>query len=116
MVKATLLELQPEAESSARSTRHFTWTVGGWEGHSNGDRMLAYCIQPASPSELPQMNGGQGRKENLKASQLCLAENAGLPVQVSQNDDLYGNGVTIVPNVHAVMGWAAGNASVANEI
>ena len=97
MVKATLLELQPEAESSARSTRHFTWIIGGWEGHSKGDRMFANYIQPASLSELPQMNGGQGRKEHLKASPLCLAENAGLPVQVSQNDNLYGNGVAIVP-------------------
>jgi hypothetical protein len=115
MVKATLLELQPEAESSARSTRHFTWIIGGWEGHSKGDRMFANYIQPASLSELPQMNGGQGRKEHLKASPLCLAENAGLPVQVS-HDDLYGNGVTIVPNVHPVMGWAARKVLVANEI
>jgi hypothetical protein len=115
MVKATLPELQPEAESSARSTRHFTWTVGEWKGHSKDDRMLADCIQPASLSELPQMNGGQGRKEHLKASHLCLAENAGLPVQVSHCDNLYGNGVAMVPNVQPVMGWAARKILVANE-
>jgi len=28
---------------------------------------------------------------------------------------LYGNGVTIVPNVHAVMAWAASKTLAANE-
>jgi hypothetical protein len=32
------------------------------------------------------------------------------------NRILDGNGVTIVPNAHAVMAWAARNALVANEV
>jgi hypothetical protein len=55
------------------------------------------------------MNGGKGRKGDLNASQLCLAENAGLPGagHGKKARVLYGNGVTTVPDVHAVMAWAA---------
>jgi hypothetical protein len=115
MVQATLLELQPEAESSARSTRHSPWIVGGWEGHRKGDRMLAHCQHPASPSKLPQMHGGQGRQEHLKASPLCFAANAGLPVQVRHYDDLDGHGVAIGPNVHPGRGWTTRKTLVAHE-
>jgi hypothetical protein len=55
------------------------------------------------------MHGGKGRKENLNASHLRRAENTGLPVpgHLQKSKALDGNGVTIVPNVHAVMAWAA---------
>ncbi len=59
------------------------------------------------------MNGGKGRKENLNASQLCLTVNVGLPKQDKQI--LHGNGVTVVPNVHAVMAWAAKKILAVNE-
>ncbi len=63
---------------------------------------------PASFPELPPMNGGKGRKGSLNALHLCLSENAGLPVAGYQESGiLYGNGVTMVPKVHAVMAWAA---------
>jgi hypothetical protein len=62
---------------------------------------------PVSLPEQPQMNGGKERTGNLNVSHLCLIENAGLPKQVYCKSDLYGNGVAIVPNVHAVMAWAA---------
>lgn len=52
------------------------------------------------------MNGGKERKVNLNASHLCLAENTGLPA-AGQYKVLYGNGAVMVPNVHAVMAWAA---------
>jgi len=53
------------------------------------------------------MNSGKGRTVNLNASHLCLSKNAGLPVAgQAKKDVLYGNGVAIVPKVHAVMAWA----------
>lgn len=57
----------------------------------------------------------KSEKGNLNASHLGLVENAGLPKQDSERD-LYGNGVIIVPNVHAVMAWAARMILAANEI
>ena len=62
-----------------------------------------------SLSSQPQMNGGKERKENLNASHFCLAGNMGLPVAglPTKGGDLYGNGAAIVPNVYAVMAWAA---------
>ena len=64
---------------------------------------------PISFPELPQMNGGKGRTEYLNASHLRLSENVGLPIAglLEKERILYGNGVTIVPNVHAVIAWAA---------
>ena len=51
------------------------------------------------------------------ASHLCLAENAGLPVPgYVKSTTLDGNGVTIVPNVQAVMAWAARSALATNEV
>ena len=68
------------------------------------------------PSQ-PQMNGGKERTENLNASHFCLAGNMGLPVAglPTKDGDLYGNGVPIVPNVHAVMAWATREKLVGNE-
>ena len=54
------------------------------------------------------MNGGKGRKENLNVPHLHQTENAGFPI-AGPETALYGNGVTIVPNVHAVMAWAVSN-------
>jgi hypothetical protein len=63
------------------------------------------------------MNGRKGRTEYLNASQLCRAENAGLPVPGDcKHSTLDGNGVTIVPNVHAVMAWAASKRLDAKEV
>ena len=69
----------------------------------------------------PQMYGGKGRKENRQVHHmLCLTENAGLPVpgevKKRKSTALDGNGVTIVPNVHAVMAWAARKTLAVNEV
>ena len=74
-----------------------------------------YTASLASFLGQPQMNGGKGRKENLNASLLCLTENAGLPKQVAADSNLYGNGVAIVPKVHAVIAWAASKRLAVNE-
>lgn len=66
---------------------------------------------PVSFPEQPQMNGGKERTVNLNASYLCLSKNAGLPI-AGQEEVLYGNGVAIVPKVHAVMAWAISNTLV----
>jgi len=64
------------------------------------------------------MNGGKGRTENLNASNFCLARNMGLPVAglPTKDGDLYGNGAPMVPNVHAVMAWAARKILAVNEV
>ena len=77
----------------------------GRESHTT--RVIEVITYPASLPELPQINGGKERKENLNASHLCLIGNAGLPVPGTKHLD--GNGVTVVPNVHAVMAWAVRN-------
>jgi len=100
MVRVKLPELQLKAESSCPV--HTTINV-----HCQGMGRSSSRFNPASFPEQPQMNGGKERKENLNVSNLCLAENAGLPKQDIANRILYGNGVTIVPNVQAVMAWAA---------
>ena len=66
---------------------------------------------PVSFPGQPPMNGGTARTEHLSASYLCLSENAGLPVAGLFIGDLYGNGVTIVPKIRAVMARAVRNRS-----
>lgn len=116
MVKATLpkpqlkVELMACSHDSLREYRE----VGGVD-------KLPQCpmaeATPVSPPEQPQINGGKERKGNLNVSHLCLTENAGVPVpgNVKKNKSLDGNGVTIVPNVHAVMAWAAKKTLAVNE-
>jgi hypothetical protein len=114
MVKATLPEPQLEVElmaSSHDSLREFR-EVGGSSLATHSPTEEA---TPVSLPEQPQINGGKERKGNLNVSHFYLIENAGLPKQVYRQSDLYGNGVTIVPNVHAVMAWAARKTLVDNE-
>ncbi len=109
MVKAILPQLQLEAEPMTRLSRQLTGVVGKV-------RRVPNRLSPASHPEQPQMNGGKGRKENLNASHLCLSKNAGLPKQgIRKPETLQGNRVTVVPNVHAVMAWAARTIVAANE-
>jgi len=65
------------------------------------------------------MKGGKERRGNLHASYFCLVGNMGLPeAGLPIDGDLYGNGAPMVPNVHAVMAWAARKTLVlvVNEI
>jgi hypothetical protein len=58
----------------------------------------------------------RAKREPLNASHLCLSQNVGLPKQDTWNTKiLHGNRVTIVPNVHAVMAWAAKKTLAVNE-
>jgi hypothetical protein len=78
--------------------------------------MIICLSYSASFPELPQMNGGKGRKGDLNVPKLYLSENMGLPVPGNLNNrGLDGNGVTIVPNVHAVMAWAVRENLTATE-
>jgi hypothetical protein len=109
MVKTRLSKLQPKTatESLAHTTIHVSYQ--GMEGTARLSRRASSTHKPVSSPEQTPMNGVTGRKENLSAPHLCLAENVGLPEAGAQITPLYGNGVTVVPNVHVVMTWAAQN-------
>ena len=117
MVKATLLELQ--LDDGIAHPIHTTVNVNRREVGmvSSTDHTNPSDSNPVSLPEQPQMNGGKERKENLNASQLCLIKNVGLPKQECwTTNDLQGNGVAIVPNVHAVMAWAVNKVDRQGEI
>ena len=117
-VKATLPKLQPE--DGIVDQAHTTINVSRREvgmaspfGHMNPPGSIL-----ASLPEQPQMNGGKGRKENPQMHRIfaylktwdCLNRVLG------KSKALHGNGVTIVPNVPAVMAWAARSIVATNEI
>ncbi len=108
-VKATLLKLQPN--DGIANQVHTAINVdfrGVGMVSTLYRRTLQVRTQSASP-EQPQMNGGKGRKENPQMHRIfaylktwdCLNRASGT------SKALHGNGVTIVPNVQAVMAWAA---------
>ena len=71
----------------------------------------------SQPDGLPQMNGGNGTNEEPKRTESLPSRKCGIACtrSLAEREDLDGNGVTIVPNVHAVMACAARKTLAANE-
>ena len=109
MVKATLPELQPKRDLGAGSHDNQRELSG------NG-RSSSLC----HTSQLPRATTDEWW-EQAKREPKCIASlsrwkrGIAWSRSIGKNDALYGNGVIIVPNVHAVMAWAARKTVAVNE-
>lgn len=109
MVKATLLELQ---FLEGLITQTHTTALRAFPGDGRGRIALPRVLgRMAHASQLPWPPADEwrhGTNEEPKRIASLLARKRGIACsRLVERHNLYGNGVAVVPNVHAVMAWAA---------